>query len=98
MKRKNDRVEVYRDNFLGKIEWRWTRKAPNGRIVGASSEGYRHRADALANARRQFKKCAVVILASLFVGCACEKVEAPSLCDRQLELCKLDLMVCRGGK
>ena len=40
----------------------------------------------------------LLFLASLFVGCACEKVEAPSLCDRQLELCKLDLMVCRGGK
>jgi Uncharacterized conserved protein len=33
-------------------EWRWRRTAPNGRIVGASSEGYKNRADCVANAQR----------------------------------------------
>lgn len=33
-------------------EWRWTRKAPNGRIVGASTQGYKNRASCVSNARR----------------------------------------------
>lgn len=33
-------------------EWRWRRTAPNGNIVGASTEGYRNRQDCVANARR----------------------------------------------
>ena len=33
-------------------DWRWSRTAPNGRIVGASTEGYRNQADCKANARR----------------------------------------------
>lgn len=33
-------------------DWRWTRFAPNGRIVGASTEGYRNRLDCVSNARR----------------------------------------------
>lgn len=33
-------------------EWRWTRRASNGRIVGASSEGYSTRAKCVENARR----------------------------------------------
>ena len=45
----NDVFEFYKD-ING--EWRWTRKASNGRIVGASSEGYKNRADCVANARR----------------------------------------------
>ena len=45
----NDRWNFYLDS---RGEWRWTRTAPNGRIVGASSEGYRNRSDAIANARR----------------------------------------------
>lgn len=32
--------------------WRWTRTASNGRIVGASTEGYVSRSDCEANARR----------------------------------------------
>ena len=32
----NDKWVIYQDN---KSEWRWTRTAPNGRIVGASTEG-----------------------------------------------------------
>jgi uncharacterized protein YegP (UPF0339 family) len=30
-------------------EWRWTMRARNGRIVGASTEGYKRRAAAIAN-------------------------------------------------
>ena len=33
-------------------EWRWRRTAPNGDIVAASTEGYKNRADCVANARR----------------------------------------------
>lgn len=32
--------------------WRWRRTAPNGRIVGASTESYSSRAAAVANAQR----------------------------------------------
>lgn len=44
-----DKWEIYQD---GRGEWRWRRIAPNGREVGASTEGYRNRADCVANARR----------------------------------------------
>ena len=30
----------------------WRRKAPNGEIVGGSTEGYRNRAECFANAER----------------------------------------------
>ncbi len=33
-------------------EWRWNRTAPNGKTVGASSEGYKNRADCVKNAKR----------------------------------------------
>lgn len=32
--------------------WWWRRIAPNGRIVGGSTEGYVNRADCVENARR----------------------------------------------
>lgn len=35
-----------------KGEWRWQRIAQNGKIVGASSESYKNKADCIANARR----------------------------------------------
>lgn len=41
-------VTVYRG---AKREWRWTIKARNGRIVGASSEGYHDRRRAFENLR-----------------------------------------------
>ena len=34
-----------------RMKWRWRAIAANGRIVGASSQGYEHAQDALANAR-----------------------------------------------
>lgn len=45
----NDKWDFYKDNAG---EWRWTRTASNGRIVGASSQGYANRADCVANAQR----------------------------------------------
>lgn len=45
----NDKWEFYKDNA---DEWRWTRTASNGRIVGASSEGYKNKSDCIDNARR----------------------------------------------
>ena len=44
-----DKWEFYKDN---NGEWRWRRIAPNGKIVGASAEGYKNKADCEANARR----------------------------------------------
>jgi uncharacterized protein YegP (UPF0339 family) len=44
-----DRWEFYRDS---KGEWRWRRIAPNNRIVGSSSEGYKNKSDCIDNARR----------------------------------------------
>ncbi|MCB1060174.1 MAG: DUF1508 domain-containing protein [Calditrichaeota bacterium] len=44
-----DQLEFYQD---AREEWRWRRTASNGEIIGASSEGYKNRADAEANANR----------------------------------------------
>ncbi|RVU31878.1 DUF1508 domain-containing protein [Rheinheimera riviphila] len=44
-----DKWDFYQD---GAKEWRWRRTASNGRIVGASSQGYVNKADCIDNARR----------------------------------------------
>ena len=44
-----DKFEVYKDK---RGEWRWRRRASNGKIVGAASEGYKSRKDAEANMNR----------------------------------------------
>ncbi len=45
----NDKWLIYRD---ANGEWRWTRTAPNGKVVGASTESYVNKTNCLANARR----------------------------------------------
>jgi uncharacterized protein YegP (UPF0339 family) len=45
----SDKWDIYQD---ARKEWRWTCTAPNGKIVGSSTEGYKNRADCEANARR----------------------------------------------
>ncbi len=45
----SDKWEFYKDE---QGLWRWRRIAPNGRIVGASSQGYNNRLDCVANAER----------------------------------------------
>ena len=45
----DDKWEIYQDS---RKEWRWTRKASNGKIVGSSSEGYSSRQACVENARR----------------------------------------------
>lgn len=35
-----------------KGDWRWTRTASNGKIVGSSTEGYKNREDCVSNAKR----------------------------------------------
>jgi uncharacterized protein YegP (UPF0339 family) len=45
----NDTFEVYKDK---RGEFRWRRKAPNGQIVGASSEGYSKKSDCESNMNR----------------------------------------------
>ncbi|UIP27749.1 DUF1508 domain-containing protein [Photobacterium sp. TLY01] len=44
-----DTWEFYQDNSS---LWRWRRTASNGRIVGASSQGYVNRSDCVDNAKR----------------------------------------------
>jgi uncharacterized protein YegP (UPF0339 family) len=45
----NDVWEFYQD---ARNEWRWRRTASNGRIVGASSQGYSSKNACVENARR----------------------------------------------
>lgn len=47
-----DDWDIYPSGGLLSQHWRWRRTAPNGEIVGASSEGYYHRDDCVRNARR----------------------------------------------
>ena len=45
----NDRWVFYKDAVK---EWRWKRYAPNNEVVGAASEGYKRKRDAITNAIR----------------------------------------------
>jgi uncharacterized protein YegP (UPF0339 family) len=45
----NDKWELYKDK---RGEHRWRRKATNGNIVGAATEGYTKKADCVKNAQR----------------------------------------------
>ncbi len=49
-----DTWEIYKD---ASGAWRWRRKAANGKIVGASSEGYKNKSDCKDNARRNRMDC-----------------------------------------
>jgi len=49
MSGENDKWEFYKDT---RNEWRWRRTAPNGQIVGASTEGYSSREACVDNAKR----------------------------------------------
>jgi uncharacterized protein YegP (UPF0339 family) len=42
-------VTVYHDKVPTNAGWRWTIRARNGRIVGASSEAYRNRSASFRN-------------------------------------------------
>lgn len=53
---KRDTIVIYTDNAG---EWRWTRTATNGNIVGRSSEGYVNKSDCEDNANRQFIICSI---------------------------------------
>jgi uncharacterized protein YegP (UPF0339 family) len=48
MSEQNDKWEFYVDS---ESKWRWRRTASNGRIVGASTQGYVHKSDCIENAR-----------------------------------------------
>lgn len=41
-----DTIDLYQDEHE---EWRWTRRAANGEVIGASTEGYTRRTDATDN-------------------------------------------------
>jgi len=49
MTENQDKWEFYKDE---EGKWRWRRTASNGRIVGASSEGYENKLDCVGNAKR----------------------------------------------
>lgn len=51
--RNGDKWEIYSSGS----EWRWRRVASNGRIVGASTEGYASKANCIANAQRNGMTC-----------------------------------------
>jgi uncharacterized protein YegP (UPF0339 family) len=44
-----DKWEFYKD---AQGEWRWRRTASNGKIVGASTQGYKNKVDCVNNAIR----------------------------------------------
>lgn len=70
------RLEFYESaNCQGGPQWwRWRVKAGNGRIIGASSEGYARKIDA----RRNAKQLAAVVAALLALGaCASQPVTRP---------------------
>lgn len=45
----NDTWEIYKD---AEEHWRWRRIAPNGNIIGASTQAYKNKTDCEGNARR----------------------------------------------
>lgn len=52
---KKDEITLFKD---AKDEWRWVRKCTtNGKIVGASTEGYKNKSDCIDNVNRQFVEC-----------------------------------------
>lgn len=46
---REDRWHIYEDHSG---EWRWKRIAPNGEVVGASTESYVNKTDCISNAER----------------------------------------------
>ena len=49
----SDKVEIYKDS---NGYYRWRRTATNGKIVGASTEGYVKKSDCIDNANRNMVK------------------------------------------
>ena len=49
---RRDRITIYRADREGGGGWRWQWKAGNGRIIGASTEGYAAKRDCLVNLER----------------------------------------------
>ena len=47
-----DTWEFYQDHKETHHKWRWRRTAPNGRIVGASTQGYADKEECIENAVR----------------------------------------------
>lgn len=45
-----DKTEIYKD---AKGEWRWRKVSTNGKIVGASTEGYKNKKDCEDNLKRK---------------------------------------------
>lgn len=68
-KKREDKIELYMVKIPKKKRywWRWRRVAPNGEIVGASTEAYARRIQCFANAKRHFEPVRIYVLgAGLF--------------------------------
>jgi uncharacterized protein YegP (UPF0339 family) len=52
----SDKCKVYKD---GRNAWRWRRTAPNGKIIGASTEDYKNKSDCKGNAERNMTSCPI---------------------------------------
>ncbi|WP_151991727.1 DUF1508 domain-containing protein [Sphingomonas aurantiaca] len=50
--RDGDRWDIYQSSG-----WHWRRTATNGKIVGASTEGYVNKSDCISNAQRNGMTC-----------------------------------------
>ncbi len=49
---RRDSWEFYEDHRVSHHKWRWRRIAVNGRIVGASTQGYAEKEECIENAKR----------------------------------------------
>ena len=56
---RQDECKIYKDK---KDEWRLQRIAPNGKTVGASTEGYKNKSDCKDNAERNMTPCPIIEL------------------------------------
>ena len=51
--RNGDKWEIYQST----TGWRWRHIASNGKILGASTQGYSNKADCISNAQRNGMTC-----------------------------------------
>lgn len=52
-----DKWDFYEDHNMKHYKWRWRRTAKNGRIVGASTQGYADKFECIENAERNGYIC-----------------------------------------
>lgn len=62
-KKRTDEIIVFKVKIAGKkrLQWMWRRVAPNGEIVGGSTEPYARRIQCVANAKRHFEPVVILL-------------------------------------